>query len=220
MRVFQSADSGDEFARLLVRSAKLRRSLRDDELAHQIESLTEGLFTAEQARELFVCFEDAKVKLARKKVSALKEEYGRWLLVKAKPETDREGETARTRCRELEQELDVWESRTKPIDERVAELRSRFADHYRQVEEAYAALDGGSNRRKAEVVRGMFTRIVFHFRREQKAKYSRTVWESDKTEFEINPMDGSCRRNCRRCRGTATTGTRRPPGFRSRSRRS
>lgn len=207
-----------EIAQLLQRAGNVRRQIEDAELAAEIDHHGDGLLSPQQARDLFVYFEAAKLKLARKKIATLKEEYNRWLLVKIKAETDREGETARARCRELEQQLDEWESRSTPMDVRVGKLRAHFADQRRQLKEAYSALVGGSNLRRAEVVRSMFSRIVFHFRREKKEKYSRTVWLAEKTEFEINAMDGSCRRSCRRSRGREPRGTRRRRGSRRRTR--
>ncbi len=219
VKVFDSAEGDDtEVAQLLQRAGRVRRQIEDAELAAEIDRHGDGLFSPQQARDLFVYFETTKLKLARKKIAALEEEYKHWVLVKAKPETDRERETARARCRELEQQLDEWESRSTPIDVRVGQLRAHFADQRRQLKEAHAALVGGSNLRRAEVVRGMFSRIVFHFRREKREKYSRTVWLADKTEFEINPMDGSCPRSSHRFHGRAPTGRPRLRGSRRRTR--
>jgi hypothetical protein len=218
--VFAAGEAGREFSRLLAEAAKAHRPVRDTELAREIERMAEGVFSPDEARDLFVVFEDGKVQLAREKVAGLKEEYDRWLSLKARPDSDREFEAAREKCRKLEGELDVWEARMRPVDERVAELQTRLQGRRRQVSEASEALKGGSNRRKAEVVRGLFTRVVLHFRREKKARQSRTTLLPDQTEFEVNPMDVTSPRSCRRSRATATRGRRPRRGFRSRSRRS
>lgn len=142
-----------------------------------------------------MALEDGKVRLATQKVAELKKEYERWLRVKVHPGSDREGRVASEQCSELEIQFDRWESLTRPADERVAELRTRFSQYRERIDDAFDALRGGSHRRKAEVVRGLVTRIVVHFRRERKARYTRTVIQEDTTSFEINPTDGSSRRS-------------------------
>jgi hypothetical protein len=84
---------------------------------------------------------------------------------------------AAVRYRELGRELDAWEDRTRPVDERLAGFRARPTEHDRLVRDGYAALGGGTCRREAETVRKLF-RIVLHFRREKRANYARTVRSS------------------------------------------
>jgi hypothetical protein len=109
-----------------------RLGLRDDSVVeHGAEGRNRSFArrlnrcTVEQARSLSVAFEEEKVNLARQKLDALDKEYERWVLAKASAENERERSLARTRCQELEQQLTLWEFRSTPLENQLAELRSK-----------------------------------------------------------------------------------------------
>jgi predicted site-specific integrase-resolvase len=220
--LFMAADGQAQFRRLLGRYAGLDRPVRDADLLKKIDEVAAefGIVTVEQARSLFICFEEEKVKLARKKVAEVGAEYERWVLAKAGAENDRERNLARTRCQELEKELVAWEGRLVPLDDQLADLRSKIAAHRNRFGQAADALRGGTNRRKAQIVRELYSEIVLHFRRIEQKKRVVSEFLPDQTEFRTTFMDGSCRRSCRRSRGRAPTGRSRLRDSRRRSRSS
>jgi hypothetical protein len=127
--LFASDDAGEaQFRRVPARYTG--RPVKDDDLRRRIDELAGrlGVFSVKEARNLFICFEEEKVKLAKKKLAGLTKEYERWVLAKASAENDRDRGLERVRCQELEQELTVWKSRWKsrltPLDDQLADLRS------------------------------------------------------------------------------------------------
>jgi DNA invertase Pin-like site-specific DNA recombinase len=217
--MFASEDAGEaRFRRLLARYTG--RPIKDDDLRKKIDELAVrwGVFTVAEARNLFICFEEEKVKLAKRKLAGLNREYERWVLAKATAENDRERGMARARCQELENELTAWEFRLTPLDDQLANLRSYLTDHLGRLDRAVQSLTAGSYRRKAAVVGELFDQIVLHFRQIKAEKQVRSEFLPDRTEFEVSVMDVTSPRNSHRFRGPAPKGTRPRLDFRKRNR--
>lgn len=155
------------------------------------------LFTPEAFQKYFLIFEEEKTTVARKKADALKREYDDWLKAKVHAQTDRERERINDTLRRLDGDIDKWEALTVPLDDQLAKVRSRLADYRTQLLNAAKVLSGNENLRKADLVRRMFSKIVLHYRVEQKAKIRDCVFEPDKTEFVDNLEDGSASRTRR-----------------------
>ena len=202
-RMYVAAGGEQEFRRLLARYAS--RPVMDDDLRKQINRVAGrlDLCTVEEARNLFVSFEEEKAKLARRRLEGLNKDYERWVLAKAAAENERERNLARTRCQELEEQLTLWESRLRPVEDQLAELRSQLAGQKARMRRAYQTVLGGSNRRKAEVVRGLYAGVVLHFCQVKRAKQVRSELLADQTEFKVSLMDVTSPRSCRRSRGPA-----------------
>lgn len=151
--LFSQADGHRRFRRLLARYTG--RTVTDTDLGSELDKLADESwdFTPEAARTLSVAFEEEKRALAGERLAGLNREYEKWVLAKATAKNDRERTLARTRRRELEEEITAWEGRRTPLDAKLADLRSRLAAHKSRLEVAFRAISGGSNRRKAEGVR-------------------------------------------------------------------
>ncbi|CAN5534392.1 hypothetical protein BH11PLA2_BH11PLA2_16040 [soil metagenome] len=149
------------------------------------------LFTPEVFQKHFVMLEEEKTAAARKKADALKAEYEDWLKAKVHAKTDRERERLNDELRRLDAEINVWEALTVPHDDQIAKVRTRLADYRNQLANTAKVLNGNENLRKAELVRRMFTKIVLHYRTEQKTKIRDCVFEPEKTEFISNLEDNS-----------------------------
>lgn len=187
--LFGEADSPTRLAELLSRATN--RTIKDKRLAEEIDKYADEFLTVDQVRKLFIVFEEEKVKLVEAKLRELESEYTLWQKAKAKAETERETERANRRLRELDTELTQWEAQRVPLDDQLADVRTKLAEHFRQLREAIQTIKSGTTRRKAEVVRGLFEKVVLHFEPVQKAKITDCVFRPEKTEFVANVSDGS-----------------------------
>jgi predicted site-specific integrase-resolvase len=217
-RLFEEANHTKRLRDIYSPADRVRRSIRDAELADRIAAHADEDLSPERAKKLFVLFEEEKVVLAKKKVAELKEEYSVWVRAKGRAEHERELQTVRERLAEIDDQLRVWEERLIPLEDRLAELRATVAERERRLEEYWDILGGNNNRRKAEVVREMFSAVAFHFRQVKRTKAVLSILLPDATEFRVNLKADSSPRSCRRSPGPAPTGTPRPRATRRRSR--
>ena len=88
-------------------------------------------------------------------------------------------------------EIEKWEALTVPLDDQLAKAQSRLANYRDRLANTAKVLNGNENLRKADLVRRMFSKIVLHYRVEQKAKIRDCIFEPEKTEFVSNLEDNS-----------------------------
>ncbi|QEL17079.1 recombinase family protein [Limnoglobus roseus] len=218
--LFERANHTKFLREIYAPADRVKGTVRDTELAELIAAHADDDLSPERAKKLFVLFEEEKVKLAKKKVAELREEYAVWVRAKGRAETERELQTSRERVVEMDGQLREWEERLIPLEDRLAELRATVAEREKKIDEYWDILGGKNNRRKAEVVREMFSAVALHFRQVKRPKSVLTILLPEETEFRVNLKGDSSPRNCPRSRGTRPTGTPRLRGFRRRSPRS
>ena len=157
----------------------------------QLLAARNDLFTPEAFQKYFVMFEEEKTFAARKKADDLKADYDKWLKAKVHAKTDRERERLNDTLRRLDTEIEKWEALTVPLDDQLAKAQARLADYRDRLANTAKVLNGNENLRKADLVRRMFSKIVLHYRVEQKAKIRDCIFEPEKTEFVSNLEDNS-----------------------------
>ncbi|QEL14836.1 hypothetical protein PX52LOC_01734 [Limnoglobus roseus] len=194
-------DIGDRANKKIDVMALARRTLdldkrgkadfKDKDLKKLIEKHMPGELGVAKHRKFFVAFEEQRVDAAKSHIAKLNADYDRWLTAKVEATTDREKQKNAEKLREIEASLTEWEALAVPLDEQLATVRSRIAEHQRHLADAVKALAGSANLRKAEIVRQFFSAVVLHFAVVQKAKIRDCIFEPDKTEFVNNRSDGS-----------------------------
>ena len=89
----------------------------------------DDLFNLETFQKYFILFEEEKTAAARSKADALKSEYDTWVKAKVHASSERERERINGQLHDLDAEISKWEGLTVPLDEQLAEVRSRLDDY-------------------------------------------------------------------------------------------
>jgi DNA invertase Pin-like site-specific DNA recombinase len=181
-------------ARIKAKVEHLKKSVKDHDLKKQLD---EDFPDLPELRKYFILFEEERTKAATGKMEELKEEYDRLVVAKSFAKSDREREVFDRTLARLEAEIAEWEEQAVGLDDRLAELRTRLDERKAHMRAIGKAMTGSNHLRKAELVRGVFEKVILHFRPVKKKVYTDSVFEADKTEFISALEDKSCSRKCR-----------------------
>jgi hypothetical protein len=118
--------------------------------------LAESFGDVPAIRKAFIAFEEERVRVANKKLGELRAQFDQFVIAKAYSKTDRERQAIDANLTRLDLEVADWEGQAIPLDDKLAELRTRLAQRNEQIRTIGKALTGGNNLRKAEVVRNLF----------------------------------------------------------------
>jgi hypothetical protein len=121
-----------------------------------------------------------------KQLAAKEAELGRWVDQFANLTNQLAVEQANQKMEALGAEIVALREQLAPLDARVEQLRAELVTLEKRISEAREALAGDSNRRKAQAVRTVISRILCKFRYVQAGSLRRSIL----TEVRFEPVEG------------------------------